>query len=250
MIVSRVYPGHAESIDLDDAASRDALLELYRPESPSTVRVNLIASVTGNAGGVDGTSHSLSNPVDRRILGVIRELADVVLIGAESIRQEGNLVPRRTPLAIVTGSGDLGDHGIDPSIEPGRILVFCPSSARADVERSLAGAAAEVIVLPATDAVIAPEAIVTALRVRGYESIVCEGGPLLAARLTDAGLVDELCLSTSPVLGGAAIPLAGTTARPETSAVLTQLLVDDSGATYARWSVLTEPQSAAPLATD
>jgi riboflavin biosynthesis pyrimidine reductase len=248
VIVTRVYPGSPATLDLDDATSRDALLDLYRPESPSTVRVNLIASVTGNAGGADGTSHSLSNPVDRRILGVIRELADVVLIGAESIRQEGNLVPRRTPLAVVTHSGDLSGHGIDPTVEPGRILVLCPPEARDIVAASLAGIRVEIVELPATAGVIDPMAIVTALRVRGYESIVCEGGPLLASLLVDAGLVDELCLSTSPVLGGAAIPLAGASERPETAAVLTQLLVDDSGATYARWSVVTEPQPASPLA--
>jgi riboflavin biosynthesis pyrimidine reductase len=249
VILSRVYPGSTERLDLDDAASRDALIDLYRPESPSSLRVNLITSVTGNAGGADGTSHSLSNPVDRRILGVIRGLADVVLVGAATIRREGNLVPRRTPLAIVTGSGDLSGHGIDADVEPGRVLVLCPSSARDAVRESLGAAAAEIIVLPAADGVISPASIVTALRVRGYESIVCEGGPVLMRRLVAAGLVDELCLSTSPVLGGDDVTLAGAVASPETPVVLTQLLVDESGATYARWSVLTEPPTAAPLSS-
>jgi len=86
VIVTRVFPGHAESVDVDDAHSRDALLDWYRPDTMSSVRINLISTVSGNAGGSDGTSHTLSNPVDRKILGVIRELGDVVLVGAQSVR--------------------------------------------------------------------------------------------------------------------------------------------------------------------
>ena len=94
MILTRVFPVSSENtpIDLDDASSRDQLLDLYRPPAEAWVRINLIASVSGNAGGSDGTSETLSNPADRRLLGVIRELGDVVLIGAESLRAEGYLV--------------------------------------------------------------------------------------------------------------------------------------------------------------
>jgi riboflavin biosynthesis pyrimidine reductase len=247
VILTRVYPGSPQTLDLDDATSREALLALYRPQSASTVRVNLIGSVTGSAGGADGTSHSLSSPVDRRVLGVLRELADVVLIGASSVREEGNLVPRRVPLAIVTSSGDLTGHGIDAGVGPGRILVLCPPAARATVERTLGGVDAEIIELVAVDGDIPPSAILTALRVRGLESVVCEGGPTLAAALINAGLVDELCLSTSPLLGGRG-PRLTPVGVSDVPVVLTQMLIDDGGCTYARWSVLTEPQAGAAIA--
>ncbi|WP_181134458.1 dihydrofolate reductase family protein, partial [Rathayibacter sp. AY1D5] len=70
----------------------------------------MIASVTGSSTGSDGTSETLTNRVDRTILGVVREQADVVLVGAASVRAEGYRVPRRVPLAVVSASGDLAGH--------------------------------------------------------------------------------------------------------------------------------------------
>jgi riboflavin biosynthesis pyrimidine reductase len=42
-----------------------------------------------------------------------------------------------------------------------------------------------------------------ALRERGLNQILCEGGPQLFGTLTAADLVDELCLTVSPLLAGA-----------------------------------------------
>jgi riboflavin biosynthesis pyrimidine reductase len=41
-----------------------------------------------------------------------------------------------------------------------------------------------------------------ALDERGLRRILCEGGPTLFADLTHAGVLDELCLSVSPLLAG------------------------------------------------
>jgi riboflavin biosynthesis pyrimidine reductase len=43
---------------------------------------------------------------------------------------------------------------------------------------------------------------VDALAERGHQRISCEGGPHLLAQLADAGLLDELCLTLSPLLAG------------------------------------------------
>lgn len=245
MILTRIYPGQPESIDLDSPEARSVLVGLYRPEAISSVRINLIGSVTGDAAGSDGTSHSLSSPADRTILGVIRELADVVLVGAASVRTEGYVMPRRAPLAIVTMSGDLTGHAIDQAAE-GRLIVLCPREAVDRVRADLAPVEPQIIVLDAPGGRLAPADIVTALRVRGMESIVCEGGPALAESFLGADLVDEVCLTTSPVLGGRSPSLsAGVLA--DIPVILTQLLVDESSALYARWSVVTDPPPAAPI---
>jgi riboflavin biosynthesis pyrimidine reductase len=228
--LTRIYPAPAEQIDVDD---RERLLELYRPPRAEWLRVNLIGSVTGAAVGVDGTSESLSNPVDRRILGVIRELADVVLIGAQSLRAEGYQHPRRSRLAIVTMSGELGGHRIAPA-DPAPI-VLCPPTAVATVDAELHGA--EVVAIDPRDGSLSPVDVIAALRALGLASIVCEGGPALAAQLLDAGLVDELCLSTAPVVGGPVLPLSGAGATTSRAVSLSQLLVDESNGLYARWTV-------------
>lgn len=221
-----LLPGQEADVGLDDLA------DLYRPPRERWLRLNFIASVNGSVAGPDGTSESLSNRTDRRILGVIRRAADVVLVGASSVRTEGHFLPRSAPLAILTGSGDLTGHRIPVDVAPGRIIVVCPPDAVGSVHASLGGAAIDVIELPGPR--IDPAAAVTALHRLGHESIVCEGGPTLAAQLLDADLVDELCLSTSPQL----LPLRAALTPglvAATSLRLEQLLLDDESTLYARW---------------
>jgi riboflavin biosynthesis pyrimidine reductase len=238
VILTRIHPAPgAEVVDLDSPGSRDRLLELYRPPSPTWLRLNLITSVSGSAGGSDGTSETLTNPADRRLLGVIRELSDVVLIGAESLRREGYLLPSRSRLAVVTGSGDLTGHRLDPGIEAGRMLVICPASAVDAVRASLDGRAVEIVVVADVAGRLPIASVVDALHRRGHLSIVCEGGPRLAAQLVADALVDEVCLSTSPTIGGSSLPLLVGTESETRALELSQLLVDDSSGLYARWTV-------------
>ena len=231
MILERLYPAPFESIDLDD---RERLLELYRPPAAEWLRLNLITSVTGAASGSDGTSETLTNAADRRILGVIRELADVVLIGAQSVRAEGYQQPRRSRIAIVTATGNLDGNRLERTDGPAPIVI-CPASAVDRVRSTIADP--EVLVVDDADGSIAPVTIVDALHGLGLRSIVCEGGPGLAAQLVDAGLVQEFCLATSPRIGGAPFPVLGSSPIGERDAQLTALLRDETSGLYARWSI-------------
>ncbi|MEN9621425.1 MAG: hypothetical protein RL499_1618, partial [Actinomycetota bacterium] len=74
-MLRRVIPDEGGSIDLDAPDARDTLLDWYTPLSPEYVRLNLVATLDGRAGGPDGTSETLTSRADRTILGVIRELA-------------------------------------------------------------------------------------------------------------------------------------------------------------------------------
>ena len=142
------------------------------------LRLNLVATVDGNAAGPDGTSESITSRTDRRILGVIRELADVVLIGAASVRAEGYQVPKRAHLAIVTRSGELGGHRL---ADVDRVVVLGPESARARVAQTLGA-----MFIAVGDA---PGELVTALRDRGLASRSCAraGRPSLPSWCRGAG---------------------------------------------------------------
>lgn len=231
MKLTRLLPTR-EDLDLDGGASRDALARWYAPPGGRWLRLNLVASVDGRSAGDDGTSDSLTNRVDRAVLGVIRRTADAVLVGAASVRAEGYRMPARATLAVVTRSGDLSGHGFEPG--SGSLLVLAPASARAAVERSLGDASYQLEILEERRGRIPARALLDALHRRGHESIVCEGGPSLAGQLVRAGLVDELCLTTSPVIGGSAAGILDVDSLTG-GLDLTQLLVDDSGALYARW---------------
>lgn len=226
MTLRSLLPGQEADVDLD------ALADLYRPPRARWLRLNVIASVNGSVAGSDGTSQSLTNRTDRKILGVIRRAADLVLVGASSVRAEGYFLPRSARLAILTGSGDLTGHRIPADVAPGRILILCPPEAVGMVRATLGGAAIEIVELPGPR--IDPADAAAALHRLGHESIVCEGGPTLAAQLLDADLVDELCLSTSPQLLPLRVPVLPNLAAGK-HLQLAHLLLDEESTLYARW---------------
>lgn len=239
MILTRVFPISPVSINLDVTDGRTQLVELYRPPSAAWIRLNLIASVDGNAAGIDGTSETLTSPADRIILGVIRELSDVVLVGANSVRREGYLLPRRSRLAVVTISGDLSGHRINPSAEQLPLIVLCPQSAETTVRETLGSEAVEIVIVkPSPDTgLLEMNDVVAALRELGLHSIVCEGGPELIGHLLAAKLVDEACFSTSPILGGTVLGMANAPTVAEQRVELHQLIVDETSGIYARWLI-------------
>ena len=236
MIVRRLFPEAGQAIELEAADARTRLAELYALPGVDTLRINLVATVSGSAAGGDDTSETLTNRADRKILGVIRRNSDVVLVGAASVRAEGYQLPRTAPLAIVTSTGDLGGHRL--TVDPDRFppIVLCPAPAAETARAALP--AAEIVVVPDHAGRMSAIDIVSTLRARGLRRIVCEGGPSLAAQMLDARLVDELCLSTSPIAGGVFLPIFGSAAISSHRLELAQLLVDDTSTLYARWRVL------------
>ena len=236
MILRRLHPEPGAEIDAGSDEGRAALDDFYAYPRERWLRLNFIASVNGQAAGSDGTSDSLTNWVDRRILGTIRRLGDLVLVGAGSLRTEGYFLPKTAPLAIVTTSGDLTGHRIPDDVAAGRIIVLCPSAAAPAVRSTLRAPAASIIELGASPdrPGVDLAAAIDALHALGYHRIVCEGGPTLAGQLVNAGLVDELCLSTSPQLSALVMPvLPGLTSAHALQ--LTLLLADADGQLYARW---------------
>ena len=236
----RVLPT-GPTITLTDPDARSALLDSYRLDDPPWLRLTLVATLDGRAAGGDGTSESLTSRVDRTVLGVVRELADAVLVGAESLRREPGLVPRTRPLVVLSASGRLGaPRAAAPGSEaPPLLVATTPGGAQ---RLAAEHPEAEALVLTPDDAGQLPlAAVINHLRDRGLRRIAAEGGPRVAGALLRAGLVDEVCLTLMPLLGGAELPLlggdgAGRGEEPLSRLRLRQLLADDAGALYGRWS--------------
>lgn len=194
-----LWPASGPPVDLADHYAYPA--DLTAP----WVRVNFVASVDG-AAVVDGRSGGLGSDADRRVFGALRELTDVVLVGAGTVRAEDYRGARRPtrgrdtppPIAVVTGSADL-DPGSrllsDTAVPP---IVLTLATAPQERRDRLVAAGAEVVVLPRLD----PTALLGELARRGRFRVLCEGGPFLFGALADAGAVDELCLTVSPLLAG------------------------------------------------
>ena len=161
---------------------------------------------------------------DRFLMGVLRTLADVVLLGAgvlgasprgswrpeqiyppageayaELRRALG--VPEAPEIAVLTGSGSV-DSG-HPLFASGALVLTSEAGAA-----RLAGrlpSASTTLVLGDSER-LEPKRVVEALRERGHGRILSEAGPHTFGRLLDAGLVDELFLTASPLLVGDAGP--------------------------------------------
>jgi riboflavin biosynthesis pyrimidine reductase len=246
VILSRVHPAPGETRDTDEPGTRGWLTDAYRPDRPDWLRLNMIASVNGSATGRDGTSETLSSRTDRRILGVIRDLSDVVLVGASSVRVEGYVLPRSASLAVITRTGDLSGARLTKRDGRGELLVLCPRSAADTVRRRLGGLDARLLPVDDTDGDLAAPDLIASLRREGLRSVVCEGGPSLAAHLLAAAVVDELCLSASPSLVSPGLPLLSPEVEADIALELRQLLLDEAGSLYYRWSVRSpgpEPQN-------
>jgi len=241
--------------DTDRAGVLRALADLYRgPEPPpghGWVRAGMLSSVDGAVTGADGLSGSVSTPVDRTVLRVLRAAADVVLVGAGTARAErygpvevgaelagGRSSAGMSPapvLAVVTRSGDLPvERGLFAP-GTGTLVVTCES---ADL-RSLGDLAGPDRVIVAGRREVCVADAVRRLAGRGLRRILLEGGPCLLGRAIAAGVVDELCLTLSPLLvaGRAGRVAVGPQAR---AGLELEHLLECEGSLLGRWLVRRE----------
>ena len=197
-------------------AADDSERELRRlyPHPHGVVRVGLIAGADGAAAHRDGSSRGLGGAADLRVLRTLRSQADTVLVGGRTARLEGYGAirlpaamsservatgqPAAPTLVIATLSGDL-----PTTVGPASALVMTTATSPARARLGRDWGASMVI---AGDRTLDLAAGLAALAERGQTRILCEGGPSLATRLLEADLVDEYCLTVSPVEGGENAP--------------------------------------------
>ena len=159
---------------------------------------------------------------DRFVMGLLRALADVVLVGAGTVRaaSDGAWTPdsihpdsaaqyaalrhrlglRPNPItAIVTASGavDLRHPGLaDSDFE---VVVITTSAGEAALRQQEVPRHLEI---RTTGDRVEPRDLLRALAVRGADLILCEGGPHLLGQLLEAHVVDEMFLTIAPQLAG------------------------------------------------
>jgi riboflavin biosynthesis pyrimidine reductase len=174
------------------------------------VLLNFVASVDG-AIEIDGKSSGLGDADDSALFKAMRAVADVVLVGAGTVRAENyhpvTLDPQRrdrrleagldeTPrLVIVSGRMHLSPEArvfSDPRHRPTVLTSSQANQERVDAVKAVA----DVHRIESLGA----EAIIDHLH--DSKVVLCEGGPSLAGQLVAAGLVDEFNLTVAPVLTG------------------------------------------------
>ena len=104
------------------------------------------------------------------------------------------------PIAVVSRRLDLDLASPLLAASPAHARTIVITTEAAPPGRRAVAAAAEVIVAGRESVDI--RAAVGALAGRGYRCILTEGGPYLLSQIIEAGLLDELCLTISPLLAG------------------------------------------------
>lgn len=196
------------------------VLSLYRdadrppPDGRPWVLANFVAGLDGSI-ALEGRVGSLTSAADQVVFGLLRELADVVMVGAGTVRAEryGPVVldeeaqERRAhrgqaavaPVAVVTRSLQLDLTSRLFVGSQARPLVITVEHVDPDARRRVEEVA-DVIV--AGETVVEPARALAALTERGMQLVTCEGGPSLITLLLGADMLDELCLTVTPLVGG------------------------------------------------
>jgi riboflavin biosynthesis pyrimidine reductase len=161
-----------------------------------------------------------SSDADRFVMGLLRAFADAVIIGAGVLRAsprgtwrpEGIFPPAASEyadlrdrlgasvspeVAVLTGSGEI-DIG-HPLLASGALVLTSEAGAELLAERV---PSATTVLALGPERRIAPDVVLSALRARSHRRILCEAGPHTFGGFLEADAVDELFVTTSPLLVG------------------------------------------------
>jgi len=135
-------------------------LDTYR--ELAGVRLNMVANGAGKFVGPDGSSRSISNSTDRKLIVHLRSISDVYVTGGNTARNEHYKTPKKGNLAIISrmSPADSNQNWLKPP--QGESL---------------------------------PNWVIAELQNRGYQRVLLEVGPALAKQFLESDSVDEFCLT-------------------------------------------------------
>lgn len=193
----KLFPDFAENIDPAELYS----MARSPHDGQPWVMANMVSSLDGAATS-KGKSGMLSTPGDKQIFHLLRGMAEVILVGAGTVRAEGYgpaKGPNTPAIAIVSARLDL-DWASPLFTETVTRPYVLTCHQAPEKLRDKASSVADVVVTGDTTVDI-KEALQELAR-RGTKVVLCEGGPTLLGQIVEADLLDELCLAISPVLVG------------------------------------------------
>ncbi len=238
-----LYPGPVDDVDVHAYYAAGWL-------DRAGMRVNFVSAVDGAAQAA-GRSRGLQTPGDNVVFAALRDLADAVLVGAGTAVAEGygpvTFGARRKsirrdhglrdvlPVAVLSRSLrlDPGDALFTDVLPGARTIVLTCGAADAEKRRLLKQVAD---VVDCGDEAVDSALARAALADRGLTRVLAEGGPSVFADLMRDGVVDELCLSVSPMLVGPGPGRITAGSDWDSPAPLTLVgLLEDDGALFARY---------------
>jgi riboflavin-specific deaminase-like protein len=239
------------AFDTDDDARLAAYYAYPEQLDRCYVRANMLSSLDGGATD-DGTSGGLAGPGDRAVFHRMRQEADVILVGAATVRIENysgaqmSAAARQErqrrgqsevpPIAVVTHHADL-DHDAKlftrSEIPP---LILTSRDTVADARHRLSTVADVIDASGQHPDRVDPTRVLQILDERGLRRILTEGGPSLLSLFIELDLLDELCVTIAPILvGGNARRIVTGSGEAHTRMRRSHLLTDAQGYLYTRY---------------
>lgn len=195
--------------ELDGAGDLESFYELPPVRH---LRADFVVSLDG-AAEIEGRSGPLGAPADRAAFMAMRAVADAVLVGAGTVRaenygsvklddevqrrREARGQPRLPPLVLVSRRGLLET---DARVFTGGQAPILLTTRKALSGRPELGEVADAVACG--DEEVDLHYAMDHLAERGLRRVLCEGGPSLLNSLIAEGLVDEMCVTISPLIAG------------------------------------------------
>jgi riboflavin biosynthesis pyrimidine reductase len=220
------------ALDPADADPTALYLEAERPPHVDRpwVLANMVSALDG-AATIGGRVGDLSSPADREWFKLVRTIPDTLLVGANTVRNEKY---RPTPMTMAVVSRSLELDWSAPLFREATVRPVVLTCDAADETRR--GEAAEVAdVLIHGHETVDLRAALQALRERGSRVLLTEGGPHLLGELIAAELVDEFCLSITPVVGGDPFPVVQSPAGAPVHRFRLASVVEGDGDLFLRY---------------
>jgi riboflavin biosynthesis pyrimidine reductase len=214
----RLFPQPTDPIVARDAYTVDR----PRPPGRPWIELCMVASLDGTT-VVDERSFALSSPADTEVLLTLRSLADMILVGAGTVRTEQYGPPRKAGqrVAVVSRTGDVDTSS--PLFASGAGFLVLPEDAPPTTVESVRAGVGDVD-------------LIAALAQLDVDVIQAEGGPRLNAALFDADVIDELNLTFSPQLAGGDGPRVVTGAASLSRRMDLAHVLEDDGFLFTRYT--------------
>jgi diaminohydroxyphosphoribosylaminopyrimidine deaminase/5-amino-6-(5-phosphoribosylamino)uracil reductase len=202
---------------LADEASRlnEAYIHFMRTGRPF-VHLKLAVSLDGKVATFAGESRWITGEEARARVHEFRHQYDAIMVGGRTAEADDPLLTdrsgrkRRRPLVRVVIEQYLRmspESQLAQTTDTGPVLIFAHGDSDSEVVQALQSRGVEVI--SQNGSALELSAVLEELGRRSIQSVLVEGGPILAGLLLDAGLVDKVTFFIAPVIiGGQDAPSA------------------------------------------
>lgn len=213
----RLFPHPSDDVTVRDVCA----VTRPRPADRPWVSVCMVSSIDGST-AVDENSRALSNPVDQQVLLTLRSLADVVLVGARTVRADGYGPPRADGPRFVVVSRR-ADFTFDERFwQSDRVTLLLPEDGPE-------------VPVPCQRLGRGTPDVAAALAALDVDTVLSEGGPTLNGLLVARDLVDEVDLTWSPRLAGGSGSRLATGAPESLQRMRLAHLYEDDDFVFARY---------------